>query len=234
MRPALNRQGRTGESGSVIFFIIIAIVLIALVTVAIRNSGIESTTTDTETNILNITRVKQYASELERGVTLILSSGISEADIRFAHGDASADYGVVTASPNAQLFNPKGGGVEYKAGPEAINFGNKWEFYGHTALPGVGSDKADLVAVLPNVREDICTQINKMEGYDPAVMPTDSGGSDATCMNGGTTLRFNETNGYPAVPNTVDDATFTAKPATEGCAYCTSSGYYFFHVLHAR
>jgi hypothetical protein len=222
------------ESGNAVFFILLGIVLIGLVTAAIRSGGDGNSNIDREETLVNASRVKQYASELERAVVFILTSGTSEEDIRFAHGDAPSDYGNINTNPQMQVFHPQGGGAEYKMAPEGINDGSPWEFYGHTNLPEVGSDQAELIAVLPNVTDTFCRQINKMDGYDPATTPTDTGAGADNCLNSGALHRFNDTAQYTTIPNTADDTTFSVKPAMEGCVKCSAGGNHFFHVLHVR
>lgn len=221
------------ESGNVILFILLAIVLIGLVTAALRQGSDGDANIDSESLTVNATRVKQYAGELEHAVVMILGNGVSEADIRFAHPDAPSDYGTYTVDPERQVFNPKGGGAEYRAAPPGVNDGSGWEFYGHTALPGVGGDRADLVAVLPNVTQAFCDKINQMDGYNAT--PDDDGGAQTNCVHGGAALRFDTANQYTDPGDTTDEASFSVVPAMEGCALCAADGkLHFFHVLHAR
>lgn len=223
---------RASERGNVVFFVLIGIVLIALVTAAIRSGGGEGENIDREQRTIAASVIRGYASELERGVALMLQNGISENDIRFAHPDASSDYGDVTDTPARQLFDRKGGGAEYKKPAPGVNDGSSWEFYGTTTLPEVGSpSRGDLIAVLPVVDKAVCAKLNSMIGYDPAIQPTDTG----TCLNGGAASRFNDSHRFnDSSPNTLDETTFSLKPATEACALCADGKYYYYHVLIAR
>jgi hypothetical protein len=209
-----------------------AIVLIALVTAAIRQGNDGTSSVDRESLIMNVAKVRQHASEFERGVAFIVNNGASETDIRFAYADASSDYGDITTTPQFQMFAAGGGGAEYSKPPDDVNDGSLWEFYGNTALPNVGSDKPELVAVLPNVTDDFCKKVNADEGYAATLALTDS----ATCINTGSATRFNDTVQYDdSAANTVDTATFPAgKPVMEGCITCTDGSRHFFHVLHSR
>lgn len=219
------------ESGNIFFFVLLAIVLIGLVTAALRH-GSDDASIDNENLSVKASQVRQYAAELERGVSFVLQNNISEVDIRFAHPDAPSDYGTITTDPTHQVFDKTGGGVEYRAAPSGINDGSAWEFYGSTALPQAGSDSADLVAVLPNVTTEFCSKINTQVGY--AAQPSDTGAGATNCVNGGSTLRFNGTTQFSVVPNTVDAATFSVKPSVEGCVSCTAGGLHYYRVLMAR
>lgn len=241
VRQGAKPRGACAQSGNVFFMILAAIVLIGLLTAAIRSvSRPEGAGIDSETLTVDISRVRQYAVELEHGVQRLLESGVSESDIRFAHPDASADYGLITATPERQLFSPSGGAAEYKTAPSGVT-GRGWEFYGGTALPEVGSDRAELLAVLPDVPAAFCAAINRINGYDTAVQPQDTGGSAAAgsspgdCLEGGAAVRFRDAQQFYDPPNTPDPASFTHKPSLEGCALCTLDGqYHYFHVLLSR
>lgn len=229
-------KNRSSESGNVILFILIAVVLIGLVTAAMRSTGFGDATIDPEQLTVNVTRVKQYASELENAVVIILTNGASEEDIRFAHPDAPADYGNnYNVTPAAQAFSPKGGGAEYRTAPAGIqNTAAPWEFFGHTAIPGAGGSRAELVAVLPDVTQAFCDKINSMNGQ--TATPTDSGGAQTACVYGGDPLRFDGGTLYDdTTTNTTDAGSFTVVPAMEACVSCAVDGkLYFYRVLHAR
>lgn len=246
---------RRGEHGNMLFMILIAVVLIGTLTAVIQSSNHSGGAhIDKETLLIRSTEVQRYASELERAVLFILQNGKSEVDIRFAHPDAHADYGVITSQPERQVFDRQGGGAAYRAPPSDINDGSAWEFYGGTHLPGIGSDKADLIAVLPYVTQAFCEKINALN-QQPAI-PTDTGmtspaGNDpGACLQIGAAGRFNDTQQYYASPNTVDETSFAQDPnisaarsAPEACVKCSrdtdgdgssADEYHFYHVLLAR
>ena len=227
-----EKKDRSDEKGNVLFIVLLAIVLIGALTVAVQNSGHEGSI-DKEKLVIRISEVRRYASELERGVRFILPNGHSEVDLRFAHPDADPDYGDLSADSDKsdQMFDRLGGGAQYRTPPPGISDGSSWEFYGHTALPEVGTDEAELVAVLPNVTQAFCEAYNSTLGYDSATQPTDS----STCINGGSSARFDAGTQFSSSPNTVNAGTFTYKPSLSGCAQCTTdSSYHVFHVLMAR
>ncbi|MCB9988168.1 MAG: hypothetical protein H6868_02405 [Rhodospirillales bacterium] len=228
--PSISNDGSDPESGNVIFFILLAIVLIGLVTAALRSGGDEGSNIDRENLVIKTTQVRQYAGELERAVVFVMQNGISEVDIRFAHPDAPSDYGDITVNPTNQVFGRTGGGAEYRQPPSGLNDGSNWEFYGGTHMPDVGSSRAELIAVMPNVTQEFCDKINEMDGYDSAVQPTDGG----TCLYSGTSGRFGDATQFSGAPNTTTEATFTVKPAMQGCVECADNSLHFFHVLMAR
>ena len=229
-----------------LFIILIAVVLIAALSAAILSSGsTEGTNIDKEALAIKASEVQRYVSELERAVMYVLQNGNSESDIRFAHPDAHADYGVL-ANTSEQIFARDGGGATYRAPPSGINDGSAWEFYGGTHLPGVGSNRADLIAVLPNVTAQFCTKINTLNGQTGT--PTDTGagaaagGNPGDCLHIGALGRFDAGQQFYTTINTVDETTFEQDPevseartALQACVTCDLDGNtHFYHVLLAR
>ena len=240
---------RQGESGNLLFMILIAVVLIGALTAAIQYTGRpEGANIDKETLVIRASEVQRYASELERAVLFIVQqNGKSETDIRFAHPNAPADYGDLSADPDPtdQVFHRNGGAAKYRAPPDDINDGSAWEFYAGTHLPQIGGSKADLIAVLPNVTLEFCRKINDLnqQGGD---QPEDTGAviaagnNPGSCLNIGALGRFDAARQFydaPSTPNTVDEGTFTTMPAPQGCVQCVDMAgapYHFYHVLYAR
>ncbi len=223
---------RNSESGNVFFFILLAIVLIGLVTVALRSGGDQNI--DKETLLIQASQVRQYASELERGVAFIMRDGSSETEIRFSN-EVTGDYGVFDSAPTREVFNEKGGGVEYRLPPPEISTATQWEFYGHTHLPDVGTGAPELIAVLPHVNKAFCERINEMNGYNPATQPLDNTGDCINAVDSNPALRFTSGNLFSTggAIDTTNEASFTVKPSMQGCVQCAAN-YHFFHVLMAR
>lgn len=250
MLPAqISKQNRKAECGNILFIILLAIVLIGALTVAIQ-SGDDSETAniDNENLIIKISEVQAYGAELERAVLYIMQDGKSEADIRFAHPDANADYGDLSADadPSDQVFHKDGGAAKFRAPPAGVNDGSAWEFYGGTHIPGIGTSRAELVAVLPNVTQDFCDKVNDMNGQTgtPADtgMTAAAGLSPGDCINLGALGRFDDAQQFYATANTVDETSFTqdpntsaVRPAPQACVRCSlDSANHYYYVLLAR
>lgn len=229
----------SSQSGNMIFIILLAIVLVGLVTAALRNSGLEMAGIDREELIIRTAQVRQHAAEIERGVSYVLQNGLSEAEISFAHPDAPSDYGTYGTTPPAEVFNPAGGGgATWREPPSGLAFDSadhRWEFYASTAIPGAGTDRAELVAVLSNVSAAFCAKINEMNGQSG--QPVD----DGDCVFTDTTGRFAPVtppgSPFDTAPNTMDQATFSKLPALEACVRCgplSTDPLHFYHVLLVR
>ncbi len=240
------KKTRHGERGNMLFMIFLAVVLIGLLSAAVLNSGdTDGSNIDNENLAIKASEVQRYAAELERAVLYIIrQNSKSENDIRFAHPDNNAEYGDLSADsdPSDQVFHSSGGAANYRTPPTGINDGSPWEFYGSTAIPGAGSSRADLVAVLPNVTQQFCERINLLNGQTSA-QPVDTGGGTASgasagdCINAGAAGRFDNGQQFYATPNTMDESSFTQIPALQACVQCTGitgTPYEFYHVILAR
>jgi len=217
------------ESGNVLFIILIAIALIAALTLAMRGTGSQDGSINKEELAIRGSEVQRYMNELEYAVREILNNSYSEEDIRFAHSQADSDYGDLSGDSDKgdQVFHSSGGNATYRDPPRDINDGSAWEFYGHSALPFAGSDRADLIAVLPNVTDAFCDAVNMSIGY--MAQPTDTG----TCLHGTSSDRFNDTTQFSLSPNITVENSFSVKPAMRGCVTCDTDKHYFY-VLMAR
>lgn len=228
-------SSRASERGNVIIYVLLGLVLVGLLTVAIRNAGGGKDNIDDEDMMLKAGQVQRYGAELARGVSILLGNDISEADLRFAHPDAAADYGTITDTPARQVFDAASGGkARYQPAPAGVNDGSAWEFFGTSAIPQVGSDKAELIAVLPHVTEAFCAAMNKQIGFTAGTQPTDNAAGSPACVMGANTDRFTGTFD-DATPNPLDEASFSKLPAYQACVECASDGSFnYYYVLMAR
>jgi hypothetical protein len=248
-----QKNSRKHEHGNMLFMILIAVVLIGLLTTVIMaTSTTDGSNIDKETLIIRASEAQRAASEFERAVMFIINNGKSESDIRFAHPAAHTDYGDLSladelAEQQVQVFHANGGGATYREPPVEVNDGSQWEFYGGTAIPGVGTDRADLVAVLPNVTQQFCDKINELNDQ-PTTTPEDTGTGAAggsnpgDCVAIGALGRFDDAQQFYDTPNTMNETTFTqdpntsaARPAMQACVRCDAGpATHFYHVLLAR
>ena len=238
------------QSGNILFVILIAVVLIGLLTAAVVNSGgNENANIDRESLMIKASEFQRYGSELERAVRYVIQNGVSESDIRFSFIGASNAYGDLSVDTDTsdQVFAREGGGALYRDPPERVNDGSPWEFYGGTALPSVGSARADLIAVLPNVSLQFCNAINELNGQSSLPLDTGIGSpgglSAGDCLYMGTGEgRFGDSEQFYITPNTVNESTFAQdantsapRPALQACVQCArDNAYHAYHVLMAR
>lgn len=220
------------NDGNVIFFLLLAVALIGLLGVAISQGGREAEI-GRETYMIRAAELSRYGTELETAVRTVTDNGASENDIRFAHPDAHANYGAITDHPEAQVFDIEGGAAAYRDAPSGINDGSRWHFFGTTAAPDIGTDRADLVAVLPNLNPEFCRVLNGMIGFEEGTQPGDAAtGTNPDCvMSADTGDYFAGDFADPA--NVMDEASFSFTPAPRACVRC-GSAFHYYHVLLAR
>lgn len=230
-----TQKKRQNERGNILFMVLIAIVLIGTLTAVVSSTGDnQNASIDNETLAIRASEVQRYASELERGMRYIQQNGISEEAFRFSiptNTTAPYLYEELAADtdPSDQMFHPDGGAANYRAAPEGVqtSAGGAWEFYGNTQVPQVGSDRADLIAVLPNVTQKFCEKINQLNGQTDS-QPLDDGGNIHNTSN-----RFKTGSEYASTPNELDSASFTKFPPLQACVQ-SGTDYHFYHVLYAR
>lgn len=228
-------DNRHTESGNILLYILLGIVLLGLLTVALRNTNNGSSNIDAEDLVLKAGQVQKYGDDIAAAVRDLLSNGISEADLRFAHPDAPTEYGTITTDPTHQVFGKTGGKATYLQPPANVNDGSPWEFFATTRIPQVGSDRAELIAVLPNVTQAFCQTINRQLGFTASSQPTDTAtGTTPDCIYGSATDRF--TGSFNDIsPNELDKTTFSRLPALQACVYCAAdTSYHYYYVLLAR
>lgn len=221
---------RTTQSGNVLFMIMMAVILIAALGAAITKSDGGGSNLTREQAQIRAAAVASFATDIKRAAQNITRNGASEASISFASPNLTG-YGTLDTAPRNEVFNIGGGGVAFVAVPDNASDGSQWEFYGTTAIPGVGDPAvADLVMVMPNVTEAFCKNYNQKAGFtDTAAIPTDT----AACIHD-TATRYAGT--FSSSPNTLDTATFPAAntPYPAACVKCDSGAFHAYYVLLER
>jgi hypothetical protein len=161
--------------GNILFIILIAIALFGALSFAVSQSK-----TGTAKNMsgekltIKVDQLLEYAQNVRSAVNFIYThNNISESDIRFAHPELDAAYGDYTALNSEQMvFDPSGGGIDYKPAPAGINDGSDWFFTGRTCVSQVGTDggaggachgvpNSELIMFLPNVTYEACVEIDR-------------------------------------------------------------------------
>lgn len=228
------------QSGNILWFLLIGIVLIGLLTALVsRGTSSVDQSGDVEQMRIVAGQILQTAKGYESAVENMKLSSISESDISFQNTETAVDYtNAGCADVSCRIFESGGAGLTYTNPPaNALSVaGTEWLFtgannVGTTAGP-VGTTAAgsgnDLLAVLPNVTEGVCRQINRLlevnaPSFDP---PVDAGiamapftgafdGATLTVLEGSAAL---ELNGKSA-----------------GCFFDTATaGNYFYQVLLER
>jgi hypothetical protein len=202
INPAVSGRSiktcRKQESGNVFLFILIGIVLFAAITYVMSSSMSSQGTSRLSARQadLAVSEVMDFTRKLERAVNTMRRNGISESDISFENGGSFVNASCNDASdqnfPACQIFNPLGAGLSMQDIPPNINDGSAWHFTGRTCIEGGsatgcdtdGVSNEELLAVLPNLDEQVCTLINQR--LNITSIPADTGGGYSSSAFTGT------------------------------------------------
>jgi hypothetical protein len=234
---ALNPTSTNTQSGNILVYILGAIILIGLLTIMVKGSSTPGSGIDREALEIRVAEVQQYGNELERAVAYVLRNGYSETDIRFAHPNHDSTYGDITDDPARQIFAREGGGATWRDNETDIQaIDTDWVFNGDNRIinpaGGVGTLNAyELIAFLPNVKQDFCLALNKKANVDnPSNNPPDA------------ETPFNITSVFSGVFATAAgnflDSDLTGVPPLEACYEGSGTPpagtYHYYRVLLAR
>ncbi len=220
------------ESGNILVYVLLGIVLLGLLTAALRLSGDQGKDLDQERLNIRAGEVQRYAAQIAQGVAMMVEAGISENKLKFAHPNGDSDYGDITDDPPEQIFSAKGGNIPYKLPPAGVNDGTPWQFFGTTDIPQVGSDKAELIAVLPNVTLDFCMMMNRQLKLGDVPPVDDSTATTPDCV-ASTSSGHKFAGTYMDPPNELDPDTFARVPTAQACVSC-GTDYHYYYVLLSR
>ncbi len=237
MSASENMSARCGERGNAMVYLLIAIALLAALSFAVAHGGRSSVSalTDEKARLI-ASDVIAFADIVEKSVSQLRLRGTAVQNLRFAQGSLPvADYGTPGASAENEVFHSEGGGILYKPPtPEVTTTGTEnVQFLNSNEIKGVGTDCAadgcaDLIMVIPAVREQICRFINDLAGVD------NPGGAPPTDTDMDESGKFQGAFGYA---ETIGDEAGGAVLASkmEGCFQETAdSEYVYFKVLVPR
>ena len=175
------RRTRHGESGNILFLILIAVALFAFLSFVVaqstRGTGGDG---NRENTSMRASRVIQYATYAHQAMQRMKFRGVPPDqycfdDDNWGHNDY---YHSGCDNPRNQLFSndPAGGNVPWARPPEEANDGSPWYFPANICIAGQGTSIAmncdsdgtgeseDLIMVLPNMDYAVCMAINKHLG----------------------------------------------------------------------
>ncbi len=177
---------RQGESGNVLFLILIAVALFAALSYAVtqstRSGGGDASS---ETNLINSAQLTQYPAGVRTSIVRMIISGTDVSELEF---NPPSDFAGCTGSPpTACVFHPSGGGATFTNAPsDVLDTGGNgvWIFNAENEINQLGTTggtaaEADLIAFLPDITDSICARINQELGL-PTTPPAEAGIDFAT------------------------------------------------------
>lgn len=254
-------KDRRGESGNVLFLILIAVALFAALSYAVTQSSRSgSSDASSERGVISSAQITQYPAAVRTSVLRMIIGGVGPDELYFnppsdfGAGNPIDETDANTTDERRAVFHPSGGGAPYQlAAPEVMADGaqGEWIFSADYQINLIGTTDAtagtanDIIAFLPGISRSVCRQINEQLGIgnttdaDPDGVPDGPPLADlpATANN-----MTEANNGFPgAAVAVIGDATtpdFSGQPF--GCYDgdptddTSDSPYVYYHVLVER
>ncbi|MBI1301636.1 MAG: hypothetical protein GC137_08270 [Alphaproteobacteria bacterium] len=212
------------ESGTVLLYILLAVALLAALSYAVANTtrGSVQDLTDDRANILAV-EIIEYANILTQAVTQVKLRGYSDREISFENTNAAGYINANCTEDECKIFHVDGGGLTLLEPPPNANDGTDWLFAADQVLD-IGTTDSDLVAILRNLDQTVCEQINRRLHGTTTIQPED-GTANNTQFTGtygsGTELSISGLPGLSAY-------------CFEGDGTFASGTYNYYHVLIPR
>lgn len=180
----------SAEQGSVLMWILVAVVLLAGLTAAMNQGSRTSTgmVTGQEAR-LYASEIIQYGNTVKQAVQRMNMNGISEGDFSFENTvfkfAGGAPRHPSTSYPNCtedkcKVFHPLGGSIQANHTPNGSTvvtnevdapFAGAWSPW-TASIDGVGTDQSDLIFMVGFLKKEVCTAINDVLGVsNPAGEP---------------------------------------------------------------
>ena len=232
------------QNGSIIFYILLAIVLFAALGFAVSSSmrGGSKALSD-EMLELQAEEILSYAAKMKETVkTLQLINDCADTEISFESTEwGHTDYDNGSAPDECKVFDPAGGGLKWTSPSNDLTT-LEWEFIANGRVHGIGdstagiADSVDLIIALPNISDELCQTINNKISIN--TIPTDYGDlidSDTGRFNG-TYASDDNITGSPSSSHDCDDVESLLCAKSMGCFQETMGNQYniFYQVLIAR
>lgn len=190
------QRERAGESGNVLFLILIAVALFAALSYAVTQSTRSGAgDTASETALISSAQLTQYPAGIRTSVVRMIIGGVAVDELLF---NSPSDFGVAFFTSDAQaeanrrrlVFHPNGGNATYQRPPrdvvtvaDAAWYFNAVAQIQNIGMTGTGSDNSgnDVVAWLPDVTLGVCKRLNEEVGISS--IPTGELAKAAVSLN---------------------------------------------------
>lgn len=182
----MKTPSTSSQSGNIFFIILLGVVLFAALSYMVSKS-LQSESADKISKreaALAAADIIAYTQKIERTVHRLRSKSISENDISFDNPIVSGyDHDPVQSEKN-KIFGA-GGRLAWQAPQTNINNGENWIITGSTCVSGIGQGAAgchsdslsneELLLVLPNLKDSVCSELNKALELTTSITDTGTG-----------------------------------------------------------
>lgn len=198
---------RHGERGSIIFYILIAVVVFAALTYAVATSlrG-NGTSLNSQQTSLAASDIIATGNRLVEAVTRLRLRDIPKDFISFENSTVTGYTNGACASGTCKVFDGAGGGLTWETAPSGSQTtAHAWGFTATRAINQVGTSDPELIALLPNLTLDVCNAINDLLSANP--------GSKTPPLMASINATTKFTGNYPMIYSTLTHATVNTKKA---------------------
>jgi len=164
------------QSGSALFYILIAVTLLAALSYAVtQNSRSRGALVTAEQARLNASEIIEYGNTISNAVSQLRLRGYDVGEISFENNFVSGYENPNCTEDECKVFHVNGGGINFMrpdtkwldgAYDLAGEYG-AYYFHGQSSALGFGLDEDDLIMFLPYVDRGVCVAINDLLGITP-------------------------------------------------------------------
>lgn len=231
-----GRVGGSGESGNVLFLILIAVALFAALSYAVtqstRSGGGDA---GRETTLVNSSTITQYPASIKTAIVrMLVSNGVTVDQLTF---DPPSSFSTTLTTPTLEaqnVFHPSGGGASYMEAPAAVMAANTpgtWHYNAANQIYNIGQNGNpgnDVIAFLSGVSLSICERIHDQLGI--ASIPVEAG---ILFTSGQEKVAGSSTISGVAGPVIGDSGGSVLNGQPQGC-FDIGGTYTYYHVLVER
>lgn len=228
-------NSRKSEKGAAIIYIMIAIALVAALSYAVSKSNRGGVTTLTgERAKLAAQEIVEYGNTVAQAVQKLRLRGCSDTQISFENSVIAGYTNASSPSDSTcHVYNPNGGSIKFVQFDDTfyenpgIADDLKLSINGDNIVTDNGSSNAELVLFITDIKENICTNAQRIVNSDDTAFTGTDFAAGASKFTGT----------YSGSPNTVCNT--SADTADSGCCQevtgCNGgSCYHYYQVLIAR
>jgi hypothetical protein len=225
----------SSQSGSSLIIILVAVALFAALSYVISQQSNSSSSLSNEKIRLIASDILDMGNKLSDSTARLRLRQISNTKISFENSIVAGYTNAACTTDLCKVFTFDGGGKDWETPTPDVNGGVDWGYTGDVAIKNIGSDDADLVAILPELSLDICDRINILIGiYGAGGTPTVIAAVNANKFTGA----------YAGVPVSITGVDIDGEKsaciqitAANGTAFTgapLANSYVFYQVLEAR
>lgn len=160
------------QNGSALFMVLIAVVLFAALSFALSQQSDTGRGLSSEKIRLLASDVIDMGSQMSDTIAHLRLNKIDLKKMSFENATMTGYANASCTVDTCKVFAYDGGGRDWEKPIAEISRGADWGYTGDLSIQNIGTTDADLIAILPNLPQSLCEQINKMIGVkgSPAVM----------------------------------------------------------------